>query len=93
MQLAHVPRELVEHQRQGEREVLEPGRPAYPARIAPLPQLRGGLLDHLPVGPVDVDPASVVLVGHVLLPVVALLVGARGKRPVQRRSVPARTVA
>ena len=55
----------------------QPGVPGPDRTVA---QLRGGLLDHLPVGPVDLDPASVVLVRHVLLPVVALLVGARGKR-------------
>ena len=55
-----------------------------PARVAgqdrAVAQLRGGLLDQLPVGPVLLDPTSVPLVVHVLLPGVALLVGARGKR-------------
>ena len=64
-------RELVERQRQAEREVL-----AWDARIAgadrALAQLRGGLLDHSPVGPVLLDLAAVLLVVHVLLPVVAL---------------------
>ncbi len=42
-------------------------------------QPRGGLLDQPGVGPVDLGLAAVVLVGHALLPVVALGVGARGK--------------
>ena len=79
MQLPHVPGELVEHEGQGERHVL-----VLHARVAghdrALAQVRGGLLDQLPVDPVLLDPASVPLVVHVLLPVVALLVGARGKR-------------
>ena len=79
VQLAHVPRELVEQQREGEREVLA-RQPGIPGPDRTVPQLRGGLLDHLPIGPVDLDPAALVLVRHVLLPVVALLVGARGKR-------------
>jgi hypothetical protein len=54
-QIPHVQRELVEQQRQRERIVL-----ARQARVAGTDragaQLRGGLLDHLPVGPVDLDP-------------------------------------
>ena len=53
--------------------------PHQPARIAPWRSC-AALLDQRPVGPVDLDAAAVVLVRHVLLPVLALLVGARGKR-------------
>ena len=78
-EIVQVPRQLVEHQRQRERIVL-----VRQARVAgqdrAVAQLGRGLLDHLPVGPVDVDPAAVVLALNALLPVVALLVGARGKR-------------
>ena len=38
-----------------------------------------GQLDHLPVGLVLLDPPPVSLVVHVLLPVVALQLGARGE--------------
>jgi hypothetical protein len=41
---------------------------------------RGRLLNQPGVGPVDLGLAAVVLVGYALLPVVALVVGARGKR-------------
>jgi hypothetical protein len=43
-------------------------------------QPRGRLLNQPRVGPVDLGLAAVVLVGHALLPVVALVVGAPGKR-------------
>jgi hypothetical protein len=80
VQLPHVPRELIEHQRQGEREVLVLHTGADRAAA----QLGGGLLDHLPFGSVDFGPAAFLLVLHLLLPAVALLDGARGSGPVQR---------
>jgi hypothetical protein len=75
-------RELVENQGQGECEVLT--RQSGVARVnRAVAQLRGGLLNQRPVGSVDLDPATFLLVRHALLPVVALLVGARGKQAVR----------
>ena len=45
--------------------------PRITGLVRAVAELRGGPLDHLPIGPINLDPAAVVLVRYVLLPVVA----------------------
>lgn len=77
-QFANVAGQLVEHQRQGKRDVLAL-RAGVSGADSTGTQLGCRLLNHLPVGEALRDSTSVLLV-HVLLPAVALVVGARGKR-------------
>ena len=84
VEVTKVVGDVVEDQRQGERRVLvlEAGVGVKDGAVA---EVRAGLLDNLAVGPVPLNPSAVLLVVHLLLPVVALVVGTPGKRARQHR--------